>query len=222
MAKQNSTQNQSNITITLEAEFKHHTSIGPSGEVLYDAPMEIKDQADLDAYGITWDDCRTLNFHGSENVTVYFFKTDNRAFAEFQWRYIDSQHSRGFASARCMIPGTRKPWVRCPDTVSCAKCPHKADRKPPFISWDRLVATGYEPVAGAPADEQAIARLEYQAIRALMVGEDPRIARAFEMKELMGYKADEIAAELHISSARVYQLIARAKAIGQEYRKKNS
>ena len=75
MAKQNSTQNQSNITITLEAEFKHHTSIGPSGEVLYDAPMEIKDQADLDAYGITWDDCRTLNFHGSEKVTVYFFKT---------------------------------------------------------------------------------------------------------------------------------------------------
>ena len=71
MAKQNSTQNQSNITITLEAEFKHHTSIGPSGEVLYDAPMEIKNQADLDAYGITWDDCRTLNFHGSEKVTVY-------------------------------------------------------------------------------------------------------------------------------------------------------
>ncbi len=105
MANRNSTQNQSSITITLEAEFKHRTSISPSGEVLYDAPMEIKDQADLDAYGITWDDCRTLNFHGSEKVTVYFFKTENRAFAEYQWGYLDARHSRGFASARCMIPG---------------------------------------------------------------------------------------------------------------------
>lgn len=221
MAKQNSTQNQSNITITLEAEFKHHTSIGPSGEVLYDAPMEIKDQADLDAYGITWDDCRTLNFHGSEKVTVYFFKTENRAFAEYQWGYLDTQHSRGFASARCMIPGKRKPWIKCPDTVSCAKCPHKTDRKPPVISWDGLVATGYEPGESAPADEQAIARIEYQTIRALMDAEDTRIARAFEMRELMGFKVDEIADELGVSKPRVYQLIARAKAIGQNYRANN-
>ena len=222
MARQSFTQNQSNITIRLEAEFKHHTTIGPSGEVLYDAPMEIKSQADLDAYGITWDDCRTLNFHGSEKVTVYFFKTENRAFAEYQWSYLDSQHSRGFANARCKIPGMRKPWVRCPDTVSCAKCPHKANRKPPFISWDALTATGYEPVAGAPADEQAIARMEYQSIRALMDAEDTRIARAFEMRELMGYTVEEIAAELGISKPRTYQLIARARAIGREYRKKNS
>ena len=88
----------------LEAEFKHNTSIGPSGEILFDAPIEIKDQADLDNYGITWSDCRTLNFHGSDKVTVFFFKTENRAFAEYQWRYLDTQHSRGYASVRCMIP----------------------------------------------------------------------------------------------------------------------
>ena len=222
MARQSFTQNQSNSTVTLEAEFKHHTSIGPNGEVLYDCPLEIKDQADLDAYGITWDDCRTLNFHGSEKVTVFFMKVESRELAEFQWSYLDSQHSRGFASARCMIPGKRKPWIKCPDTVSCARCPHKADRKPPIISWDALTATGFEPGESAPADEQAIARMEYQAIRALMDREDTRIARAFEMKELMGYKVEEIAAELHVSSPRIYQFLARARAIGQEYRKKNS
>ena len=222
MAKQSFTQNQNNITTALEAEFKHNTTIGPNGKVLYDAPMEIRDQADLDAYGITWDDCRTLNFHGSEKVTVFFFKTENRAFAEYQWSYLDTQHSRGFASARCMIPGKRKPWIKCPDTVSCARCPHKDDRKPPIISWDGLIATGFEPVEGAPADEQAIARMEYQSIRALMDGEDIRIARAFEMRELLGYKVDEIADELGISKPRVYQLIARAKAIGEAYKEKNS
>ena len=210
------------IKAASEANFRHNTTIGPNGEVLFDCPLEIQNQADLDAYGITWDDCRTLNFHGSEKVTVYFMKVESRELAEYQWAYLDSQHSRGYANARCRIPGTRKPWVRCPDTVSCAKCPHKANRKPPFISWDALTATGYEPVAGAPADEQAIARLEYQSIRALMDAEDTRIARAFEMRELMGYTVEEIAAELGISKPRTYQLIARARAIGQEYRKKNN
>jgi DNA-directed RNA polymerase specialized sigma24 family protein len=64
--------------------------------------------------------------------------------------------------------------------------------------------------------------MEYQAIRALMDAEDVRIAQAFEMKELMGYKAEEIAEELGVSAPRVYQLIARAKAIGKQYRKENS
>lgn len=63
--------------------------------------------------------------------------------------------------------------------------------------------------------------MEYQAIRTLMDAEDTRIARAFEMKELMGYKAEEIADELGVSTPRVYQLIARAKAIGQSYRTNN-
>ena len=59
-----------NIKVASEAEFRHHTSIGPNGEVLYDAPLQIRSKADLDNYGITWDDCRTLNFHGSEQMTV--------------------------------------------------------------------------------------------------------------------------------------------------------
>ena len=79
----------------LEAEFKHNTSIGANGEILYDAPIEITNKEDLNNYGITWNDCRTLNFHGSEEVTVYFFKTENRALAEYQWSYLDTQHSRG-------------------------------------------------------------------------------------------------------------------------------
>ena len=61
--------------------------------------------------------------------------------------------------------------------------------------------------------------MEYEDIKAMMDAEDTRIAGAFEMKELQGYSVREIAAELEISQPRVYQLIARAKAIGKEYRK---
>ena len=48
-----------------------------------------------------------------------------------------------------------------------------------------------------------------------------RIAKAFEMKELFGFSVREIAAEFQLSEPRVYQLIARAKAIGREYRQEN-
>ena len=54
-----------------------------------------------------------------------------------------------------------------------------------------------------------------------MLSEDIRIAKAFEMKELFGFSVREIAAEFQLSEPRVYQLIARAKAIGREYRQEN-
>ena len=219
MAKQNPSQ--CDTRISLEVEFKHHTSIGANGEVLYDAPIEVKDQQDLDILGISWADCKTLNFHGSEKVTVFFYKTENRAFAEYQWSYLDTQHSRGYASTRCMIPGKRKAFIRCPDTNSCANCKYRDVRQAPVISWDGLIETGYEPVAAAPVDEQVGAKLEYQDIRALMDAEDKRIAQAFEMKELYGMKVEEIAKKLKVSAPRVYQFISRAKAIGQQYRADN-
>jgi len=205
-----------------EREFRHHTSTGANGEILYDMPVEIRDQADLDNYGITWDDCRTLNFHGSEKVTVYFLKVESRELAEYQWSYLDTQHSRGYASTRCMIPGKRKAFIRCPDTNSCANCKYRDVRQAPVISWDGLIETGYEPVAAAPVDEQVGAKLEYQDIKALMDAEDKRIAQAFEMKELCGMKVEEIANELKVSAPRIYQFVSRAKAIGQQYRKDNN
>ena len=54
-----------------------------------------------------------------------------------------------------------------------------------------------------------------------MDSEDPHIAQAFEMKELLGYTVREIATALDLSEPRIYQLVTRAKAIGREYRQKN-
>ena len=89
-------------------------------------------------------------------------------FAEYQWSYLDTQHSRGYASVRCMIPGKRKAFIKCPDTVSCATCPYKGKKQAPIISWDGLVETGYEPVGSAPVDEQVGAKMEYECIKAMM------------------------------------------------------
>ena len=37
----------------LEAEFKHNTSISADGMIFYDAPIQIRDQQDLDNYNIS-------------------------------------------------------------------------------------------------------------------------------------------------------------------------
>lgn len=207
--------------VQLDVEFKHGTSIGANGEILYDCPMEIKDKADLRNYGITWDDCKTIRFGKSEKITVYFMKVESRELAEYQWRYLDTQHSRGFASVRCMIPGTRKPWVRCPDTTPCADCPHKKNRRPPVVSWNRLIDKGYEPVPSAPVDEQVFAKMEFEDIRKLMDAEDPRIAKAYIAKEREGRPVKEIAKMLRVSEPRVYQFVSRAKAIANKYQEEN-
>ena len=201
-----------------DKSFTHGTSIGENGEILYDCPIEIKDKADLDNYGISWNDCKTLNFHGSERVTVYFYKSESMEFAQSQWSYLD-------ASVRCMVPGKQKAFIKCPDTNSCARCPYgrkPEDKQAPVISWDGLIESGYDPASEYTTEEHIHAKLEYAAIRALMDKEDIRIAEAFEMKELYGYKVAEIAKKLKVSEPRVYQLIARAKAIGKQYRKDNA
>ena len=210
-----------NGSAPLEAEFKHHTSVGANGEILYDAPYEIKSQDDLDTWGITWDDCKVLNFHGSEKVSVYFIRTENRALAEYLWSDLDTQHSRGFASVRCMIPGKRKAFIKCPDTNSCANCPNKDKKQAPIISLDGLTETGYVPVEGSAVYEQVEAKLEYERIKAMMDAEDPRIAKVFEMKVLMGFSVREIAEELNVSQPRIYQLIARGRKNSEAYRANN-
>ena len=204
--------------------FDDGTSLGEHGEILYDCPIEINDKADLENYGITWEDCRFLHFNGSQRMRVYFFKTDNRELAEAQWSYLDTLHSSGFASMRCMVPGRKKPYIKCPTTNSCARCPYgrkPEDKQAPVISLDEMVETGYEPAASASPEESAVTKSEYDSIKAVMDIEDPHIAQAFEMKELLGFSVKEIAAELDLSEPRIYQLVARARVIGREYRQKN-
>lgn len=205
----------------LGAEYKHATSIGANGEILYDCPIEIKDQADMDNFGITTEDCRYLHFGSSEKIRVFFYKTTNRAFAEAQWEHINNQHSAGYFSTRCMVPGKRKAFVKCRDTNKCSECPYgrtPETKQVPVVSWDGLLDSGWEPAPAESVEHQVMAKLEYQAIRARMDAEDPRIAIAFEAKELYGDSVKKIADDLGVSQPRIYQLLSRAKEIGRQYR----
>ena len=179
------------------------------------------DKADMSNYGITHDDCKYLHLGRSQRILVYFYKTPNRAFAEYQWEHINNMHSSGYYSTRCMVPGQRKAFVRCKDTNKCSECPYgrtPETKQASLVSLDGLVEDGYEPETADSVEQQAVAKMEYAEIRARMDAEDPRIARAFEARELLGDSVTRIAADLGVSEPRVYQLIRRAKEIGKEYR----
>ena len=197
---------------------KLEATINEFGETVYQAPIEIRDKADLTNYGITWDDCRTLRFGTSDGILVYFYETTNKSFAEEQWRYLNTQHSKGYRSTRCMVPGKKKPLIVCPDCNKCAMCPYgrkQEDRRARLISWEGMLEEGYELANLESADN----RVELDEIKELLNQNDPDILRVVILKELYGYSASEIANMIGMPERRVYYYIKQAKEIGKEYRK---
>ena len=78
-------------------------------------------------------------------MRVFFYKTPDRAFAESQWEYINTLHSSGYFSTRCMVPGKRKAFTRCRDTNKCSACPYgrtPETKQSPLVSWDGFAAIG--------------------------------------------------------------------------------
>ena len=122
-----------------------------------------------------------------------------------------------------MVPGAHG-MIICPKKNSCACCPfgkRPEEKERHTISWDGLIDKGYEPAIGVPVETQVIRDIELEEVKALMNDKDPRIWRAFAMKEIYGESVDVIKEELGVSAPRVYQFVAEAQAIGRQYRKDN-
>lgn len=203
-----------------KTNYRYYTTTGSNGETLYTFPVEIKTQADRRNFNITDADCVTIRFGKSEKATVYLFMTPNKELSDYQWQYLNTQHSRSFAETRCMVPGKRKTWIKCQDIHSCAKCPHNGKKMLPIISFDELLMTGYEPEAATSADERAVAVLELEELRILMDLEDSRIFAAWEM-QVCGYTLKEIASHFRIACSTAHYLIKRAKEIAKAYDEMN-
>lgn len=202
---------------------KLQTAVNENGEIVYQAPIEITGDADLANYGITWEDCRTLHFGRSEKIIVYYFPTTNRRFAEEQWRYLNTKHSKGYRSTRCMVPGKQKPLIVCPDINRCSACPYgrsAEDRQAQVISWEGLIETGYESASGKDETENADRGMDLEKVLAFMERRFPGIVRIIILKEVYGYSASEIAEDVGIPERRVYYYLNQTKKIGKEYKER--
>ena len=207
-----------NENATLDVQFKHNYTVDPDGTVWYDAPVQIRDQADLANYHIQWSDCRKWRFGGGKAVMVYFVKVKELAVAEFLWKDLNYEHWQEYAAKRCMVPGTRKDWIRCPSNMSCAHCPYGNEKKRPVISLDGLVEVGYEPGADVSAEEKAYYALVYREIRNLLDAKDPLFAEVLEAKILDEKSAAIIAQRLGVKTSRIYKMIDKIREIGEAYK----
>ena len=207
-----------NENVTLDVQFKHNFTVDPEGTVWYDAPVQIRDQADLANYHINWTDCRKWRFGGGKPVMVHFVKVRELAVAEFLWKDLNYEHWQEYAAKRCMVPGTRKDWIRCPSNMSCAHCPYGNEKKRPVISLDGLVEVGYEPGAEVSAEEKALSALVYREIRNLLDAKDPLFAEVLEMKILDEKSAASIAQRLGVKTSRIYKMIDKIREIGEAYK----
>ena len=207
-----------NENATLDVQFKHNFTVDTDGTVWYDAPVQIRDQADLANYHIQWSDCRKWRFGGGKPVMVYFVKVKELADAEFFWKDLNYEHWQEYAAKRCMVPGTRKDWIRCPSNMSCANCPYGNEKKRPVISLDGLVEVGYEPGADVSAEEKALTALVYREIRNLLDAKDPLFAEILEAKILDEKSAAIIAQRLGVKTSRIYKMIDKIREIGEIYK----
>ena len=201
--------------------FKHRTTIGENGEILYQMPLEAETIHNPEDFGATPDQYRTLDLGGGDKIVVMYVPTTNRALAEYQWSYLTEEHNRRMRESRCMVKGKRGGYVICHNNNSCQRCPYgkrPEERERNTISWDALIEKGFEPEITTPVESQVLQKIEMEDVRARMEAKNPKIWEAFAMKYFLGDKVSTISKKLGVSPPRVYQLIDEAKAFFRRYR----
>ena len=201
------------------AELEQKAALEASGEVVYGAPLEITDVHQLHDLGLTWKNCRTWRV-GADRVKVHLTPS-NQETHDFLLKELRAHHNKAHREKRCMIPGTRKPMIRCPESNHCTACPYPAIRdnyKPNTISWDRLIEDGCEE---SEADEHDLleVKMELQAVMQEIDAVNPKFTQAIILKS-SGYSAREIAEMMHDTERNVYYFIAEAKKIGAIFKSK--
>ena len=189
--------------------------INAKGKQVYDAPIRIVDNNDLRNYGITWKDCETLYVGGIEPMNVYMYETDDPKLADSFWKEINVEHHRNCRSTRCLVPGTLKPLIVCPECNKCSECPYgkkNEDRQPRVIDYEvpeDLMNNNEDFSTMNEAESEMI----YDELISTMRRKDPLIAEVFTRYHTYDCDAPEIAAELGIDKRKVYYLKQQAEQI---------
>ena len=212
------------ISIQEMNAFRYRTSTGENGETLYHMPIEIRSQADLDNYGITLSDCKTIHFGGTNHRIVYFFLTANRALAEEQWRYLNRKHMSLVAKTRCMVPGKRKPLKRCHPSNACSRCPYgksTADKQLNIISWEKLTEAiekiPEEMIARDFISDTAENRMLVEELQEELDRKNPRWMRVLRKYYIENHTLQEIGDESGISAVAVLKRVNRALRLARDF-----
>ena len=195
---------------------KYKGKINAEGKQVYNAPIRIVDRKDLKNYGITWKDCESFYVGGIEAMNVYMYETDDPVLADCFWKEINVEHHRNCRGTRCLVPGTLKPLIVCPECNKCSECPYGKKneyRQPRVINYDdpeELMSNEGEEFSEM---NEAESEMVYDELIAAMNRKNPLIAEVLVRFHTYDLSAPEIAAELGIDKRKVYYLKQQAEQI---------
>ena len=205
------------------ANFRHQTTVDEYGEELYFAPVQVRNDKDLQTFGVTKEAQWTLPFGGSaDKIKVLYFMTPNKEMAEDFWMKINTAHSKEYRKRRCLVPGKQKPLIVCPDCNSCAHCPfpeYRDKHEAREICYDDQIKVQKTPSTESPEIRQLEMKWTIQDACKKISEINPLFTRAIVLKAYYNYSVEEIAAELDCSTNMVRYYLRRATEIGKEFRK---
>ena len=189
-----------------------------AGEPIYLAPIEIEIPEQLENLHITERECRTWRV-GGFRYKVHLTPASGELY-DMLVGDLRNKHSDAYRATRCQVRGARGKLIRCDTKNKCSECPYgidPAEKEANIVSLDGLYEIGWEP--GGTGDitaEKGMAAVEYAGIRGKMDAEDTRISQILEDYEEIGLTIAELQEKYNISRRRVFQLLSRAREIGQE------
>ena len=204
-----------------------------NGKKVYAAPIEIEENPEsrvrqFASLGITWKQVRDYPL-GTMKIKVHYVPADEATY-RFLTNELGDKYREAFRKKRCLIPGTLKPLIRCPDENKCSACPHpecRDQQQANEISYDAMIESGFETngvdgiVYEDPAFHQIEVEDELKAVIKVIAAKNPKYAEAIYKKEYCGMKVAEIAIEMETTERHVRFFISEATKIGMQYKKQN-
>ena len=98
------------------------TEINKEGKTLYYCPIIIDNDGAFLTLNTCDAECYMVDFYGIRRLRIFPLLTEDHETAEQHWSWLNGDHSKVNNEYRCMIPGERKQWRRCPTSRSCKDC----------------------------------------------------------------------------------------------------
>lgn len=199
------------------------------GQIVYAIPLEAPNLllADTDV-GKDQEKFCWLPLYGKKGIQVYWVESTDREMAYEQKRWIEAEVKRKIRRSKVEVPipeffdgrsndGNRKNQTsKGYDSIPTGA---GAFTGAPVAAEEDRPSLGYEPFRYPPTEQMALMRVELELVQKYIEEQQPRSWRALYLKEFCGADVKEIAEELGVIPARVYQMIAAARKLALQFQK---
>ena len=214
----------------VDPKYPYWTRLNEAGEIVYSVPLEAPNDIPLDADDDNADkrEYSYLPLLGGKNLRVYCWETTDKDWAYKIRSMVNTQHSqeRRYAERYTVVPevlgdGLDDGNRRVSHMTSEEDKEPTAEVQEP-AEQDHSKQNGYEQHGWPDVENQALNRIEIQAIRELVKSTNPRYWEVFYQIRLYGEDAKSVADRMGISVQRVHQLADKVREIAEKYRKDNN